>query len=68
MPEDCAAGDVDAAPARVAELVNLDVGLIDVEVIELEDNVEELVVEIVLELVDVAVFWAWEARMDVTSA
>ena len=67
-PEDGAADDVDAAPASVAELVNLDVGLTDIEVIGLVEDVEELVLEVVLELdVELAVLCASEARMDVTS-
>jgi hypothetical protein len=65
---DDAADEVAAAPASEAELVNLDDGLTDIEVIDLVEDVEELALEEVLELdVEVAVFWAMEARMDVTS-
>jgi hypothetical protein len=68
VPDDGAAVDVDAAPASVAELVNLDDGLTDIDVIDLEEDAEELELEEVLELdVEVAVFLASEARIDVTS-
>jgi hypothetical protein len=83
VTEDDAADEVAAAPANEAELVNLDDGLTDIEVIDLVENVEGLVLEEVLKLVEdveglvleevleldveVAVFWATEARMDVTS-
>jgi hypothetical protein len=68
LPANGAADEVDAAPASEAELVNLGDGLTDLDVIDLVEDVEELVLVEVLELdVEVAVFWASEARMDVTS-
>jgi hypothetical protein len=68
VPDDGPAVDVDAAPASVAELVNLDDGLTDIDVMDLEDDVEKLVLGEVVELdVEVAVFFASEARIDVTS-
>lgn len=68
MAEDDAVDEVAVTPASEAELVNLDDGLTDIEVIDLVEDVEGLVLEEVLELdVEVAVFWATEARIDVTS-
>jgi hypothetical protein len=68
VAEDDAVDEVAATPASEAELVNLDDGLTDIEVIDLVEDVEGLVLEEVLELdVEVAVFWATEARIDVTS-
>jgi hypothetical protein len=69
VAEDDAADEVATAPASEAELVNLNDELTDIDVIDLVEDVEGLVLEEVLELdVEVAVFWATEARMDVTSA
>ena len=68
MAADDAVDEVAAAPASEAELVNLDDGLTDIEVIDLVGDAEGLVLEEVLELdVEVVVFWAMEARIDVTS-
>lgn len=68
MPADDAVDEVAAAPAIEAELVNFDDGLTDVEVIDLVEDAEGLTLEEVIELdVEVAVFWATEARIDVTS-
>ena len=68
MAADDAVDEVAAAPASEAELVNLDDGLTDVEVIDLVEDAEGLVLDEVLELdVEVAAFWATEARIDVTS-
>ncbi len=67
MPVDGAADDVDAAPASVAELVGLDEGLTDIDVIDRVDDVEELVLDDVPELVEVVVFVASDASIDVTS-
>ena len=68
MAADDAVDEVAAAPASEAELVNLNDGLTDVEVIDLVEDAEGLVLEEVLELdVEVAVFWAMEARIAVTS-
>ena len=68
MAADDAVDEVAATPASEAELVNLDDGLTDIEVIDLVGDAEGLVLEEVLELdVEVVVFWAMEARMDVTS-
>jgi hypothetical protein len=68
VAEDDAADEVAAAPASEAELVSLNDGLADIDVIDLVEDVEGWVLEEVLELdVEVVVFWAMEARMDVTS-
>jgi hypothetical protein len=68
VAEDDAVDEVAATPASEAELVNLDDGLTDVEVIDLVEDVEGLVLEEVLELdVEVAVILVTEARIDVTS-
>ena len=68
MAADDAVDEVAATPASEAELVNLDDGLTDIEVIDLVGDAEGLVLEEVLELdVEVVVFWAMEARIDVTS-
>jgi hypothetical protein len=68
VAEDDAVDEVAAAPASEAELINLDDGLTDIEVIDLVEDIERLLLEEVLELdVEVAVFWATEARIDVTS-
>jgi hypothetical protein len=68
VAEDDAVDEVAATPASEAELVNLDDGLTDIEVIDLVEDVEGLVLEEVLELdVEVAVFLVTEARIDVTS-
>jgi hypothetical protein len=52
-----AADDVDAAPAGVAKLVNLDDGLAGIDLVDFAEDAEELMLEKVLELdVRVTVF------------